>query len=157
MTIYVECKTDAILVNALLGATKTDIAHEKGKPGVCRRLQAGRNSTGMVDEDPNQAQPIYLEKLKVKRNLSHHGLKLLQDQSTGNQAVVLRPKLEDWILEACLESGLKVSSYGLPQDPSRLHRDINISQGDFRRLVRDLKKRKSERLNTLRMLLKGEA
>ncbi|MBI4287184.1 MAG: hypothetical protein HY671_02010 [Chloroflexi bacterium] len=155
MTIYVECKTDATLVNALLGTAKT-IAHEKGKPGVCRRLQGGKNSMAMVDEDPGEAQPTYIGKLRVKRNLSEHGLKLLQDRSTGNQVVVLRPKLEDWILSACSESGLKASSYGLPQDPSRLHRAINISQSDFRRLVRDLKKRKSERLSSLGTLLRGQ-
>lgn len=155
MTIYVECKTDATLVNALLGIAKT-IAHEKGKPGVCRRLQGGKNTIGMVDEDPGQAQPTYLEKLRVKRNLARHGLKLLQDASTGNQVVVLCPKLEDWILDACSESGIRASTYGLPDDPSTLHRDANISQKEFRRLLRDLKKRNSQRLSSLSSLLRGQ-
>lgn len=155
MTIYVECKTDATLVNALLGTAKT-VAHEKGKPGVCRRLQGAKNSRGMVDEDPAQMQVPYLRKLRVQQDLPRWGLRLLFDKSTGNHMIVLRPRLEEWILLALSESGMEAARYGLPNNASTFHRDVNVSQGDFRRLVRDLKKRNSERLSSLSTLLRGQ-
>lgn len=151
MRIYVECKTDSTLVNALLGTAKKDIAHEKGKPGVCNRLQNIRGCRGMVDEDPKQKQHPYLRKLKVKEELRRYGLRLLYDPLTGNELIVIRPSLEAWILSAVNEVGLNTSKYQLSENPSTFHRDVNVSQNEFRRLVRDLKN--SNRLKNLKRLL----
>ena len=155
MRIYVECKTDSTLVNALLGTAKKDIAHEKGKPGVCNRLKNVRKCKGMVDEDPGQAQHPYLKKLKVKEELRRYGLRLLYDPLLGNELIVLRPSLEWWILDAAKEVGLKASAYGLSDNPSAFHRNTNISQNEFRRLVRNIKLENSDRLTNLKRLLEG--
>ncbi len=154
MTIYVECKTDSTLVNALLGTAKKDIAHEKGKPGVCNRLKNVKKCKGIVDEDPGQEQHPYLKKLKVKEELRRYGLKLLYDPIRDNEIIVLRPSLELWILDAAKESGLKTQAYKLPENPSAFHRYVNLLQKDFRRLLRDLKN--SNRLKNLKRLLEGK-
>lgn len=151
MRIYVECKTDSTLVNALLGTAKKYILCEKGKPGVCNRLKNVRESIGMVDEDPRQRQHPYFKKLKIKEELHKYGLRLFYDPLTGNELIVLRPRLEEWILKAADEAGLKVHNYDLPNNPSIFHRDTNIYPNEFRRLVRDLKN--SNRLKNLKRLL----
>ena len=155
MTIYTECKADTALLNAILSIPKRDIIHEiKGKFEVCKSLERKKNSKGMIDEDPATVQPVYLKKLVLKQDLPQLGLKRLYDQSKGNHVIVLCPRLEEWILRAAEESNIRVQDYGLPNNPSSLHRLLEHEVDNFIKLVNGLKE--SNRLKNLKRLLEGK-
>ena len=77
----------------------------------------------MIDEDPGSIQHRYLGSLTTKDDLPEVGLNLLEDDRKHNLVVILRPRLEEWVLAAAGESGLNVDDYGL--NARRLHRVIN--------------------------------
>jgi hypothetical protein len=62
--IYIECRPDKILVEAL-SVPEEEIIHAGSKGNVCNRLSRIRNSKGLVDEDPESAQPTYIRRLKL--------------------------------------------------------------------------------------------
>jgi len=152
--IYVECKPDFILVRSITAIPKREIVHEFGKGNVCNRLQKQQNSRGLIDEDPSASQPPYLEKMTPRGDQPQQGLKVLEHKSSGNSLVLLCPTLEEWILGAAKEAEMDVvRKYGLPDDPVRLHRVINLDLDKFEKLVENL--RDSRRLKTLSRLLGG--
>lgn len=152
--IYVECKPDAALVQALTQLPHREIVNElKGKYEVLKRISNGSNAKGLVDEDPAANQPAYFARMEVQRDLPQRGLKILEDVGKGNRVVLLCPKLEDWIIMAAqdAEVDLEDRRYNLPNNPTRLHRVINIDLRKFERLVQDLTG--TPRLRCLRRLL----
>ena len=139
--IYLECKPDFTLVQALTQLPKREIAHElKGKYEVMKRLSTSTNGRAMVDEDPGTIQPAYLTKMQVLQDLPQRGLRVLEDADRGNLAVILCPKLEDWVIRAAQDAGIDMSNtrYNLPNSPTRLHREITFDLRKFERLVDDL-------------------
>ena len=152
--IYVECKPDFTLVQALTQLPRRGIAHElKGKYEVMKRLSSLRNIRAMVDEDPGANQPAYLSRLQVLRDLPQRGLRILEEVSRNNRVVVVCPRLEDWIIRATQEAGLDLTNprYNLPNSPTRLHREITFDLRKLERLIQDL--RDTPRLRCLSGLL----
>lgn len=151
---FVECNADEALVRYLTGLPRRQITHElKGKFEICIRLSNLRDEIGMVDEDPGNIQPPYLGRIRISENLESHGIRVLVDDSRNNKLVVLRPKLEDWILRAARDSGLRMENYGLPDRASTLHREINGKLDNLSRLLGDLNDAGSPRLHMLKDLL----
>ena len=150
-TIYVECKPDFTLVRTITKIPKKHIIHAGGKSEICRKLEKQQNCTGLIDEDPLSIRPPYIEKMEIVDNLLQHELKVLYDTSRGNYLVVLRPRLEEWILKAAQEASTDVRKYGLPDDAGKLHQEINANLDKFERLIENLKD--SGRLKTLKKLL----
>ena len=148
--IYVECKPDFILVNNL-GASKKEIIHGGGKAEVCRKMMKTENCIGLVDEDPASIQPPYLRKLKIKTELSQHGIKILKDDKRNNYLIILCPKLEEWIIKATIEAKIDIRKYNLPNDPDKLHSIININIKKFEKLLVKLKE-ESNRMRILRSI-----
>lgn len=152
--IYVECRPDALLVQSLTGLSRRQIVHEfKGKYEVCKRVSGQTECKALVDEDPGSIQPPYLARINLVQELRQQGLKVFQDESRGNLVVVMCPKLEDWILKAAEDTGLRVSSYSLPVTARSLHRVINANIAKLERLLQDLINEGSERVRTLKRLL----
>jgi len=152
--IYIECKADRVLASSITSIPKRDFIHAGNKSGVCKRLERHRNCKGLVDEDPWSTDPPYMKKLK-RENLSQHELQILHDNSNDNRLIVLCPRLEEWILKTAKEAGLDVKKYHLPDDATKLHREINITLGKFERLIGELKNKNPERLKILERLLEG--
>lgn len=150
--IYTECKPDSSLVR-ILGIPKKQIIHLGGKPEVCKQLEKREEWKGLVDEDPFSVQPSYLKKLPVKEDLPTYGLKILSDNSKNNDLIVLRPRLEEWVLKATEEAGIDIKRYNLPDDGDQLHKVINLDLRKFERLVNDLKG-KSKMLEALEIAIK---
>lgn len=148
--IYLECKPDKALVGAL-GVPRKEIRHLFSKGNVCNKLEKSRNSRGLVDEDPLSTQPSYIRKLKPYSEKA--GIKLLHDEDNQNYLIILCPTLEEWILEVVKEVGIDMSSYGLPDDTSRLHEAINTKLKNFKYLLDDIKQ-KSSMLKTLEGFVK---
>jgi hypothetical protein len=151
--IYVECKPDEVLVRTISGFPARQVVHElKGKYGVAARLSKQNGARGMLDEDPGSVQPSYLGHLSLAQDVPAMGLQLLQDSANGNLVVVLRPRLEAWILRAAREAQVDVSRFNLPTDARSLHSQINHSLDRFQRLVEALDE--APRLDSLRQLLR---
>ena len=123
--IYVECKPDATLVLRLTGLRRRQVVHElKGKAEICKKISQRRDSKALLDEDPGNIQPTYLQMIRLSRDMREHGIKIYRDESRGNQVFVLCPTLEEWILAAARSASIDVTKYSLPTTQSRLHRVI---------------------------------
>ena len=150
--IYVECKPDAILVRAVTKLPRREVIHEiKGKYEIAKRLSSAEHSDAVVDEDPQSSQPAYLSALEPVQDLPEVGLRLLLDTRRSNRVVILRPRLEEWIIYAATEEGLELDRRGLPNRGPALHSVINFDLRKFERVVQDL--RNSERLRALSAML----
>ena len=152
--IYVECKPDNILARHVTGIRgRNAVSEAQGRGEVCRQLMRSRNQTGMIDEDPGDAPPAYLRELDLRANRVDLGLKLYHDRRRNNRLVVLCPKLEDWLLRAIRDAGLRIEDYGLPSRVNRLHNVINADQRKLRNLLSDLTDAGSARLSELGRML----
>lgn len=149
--LYVECHPDTTLVRTL-GIPKREIRHVHSKGNVCNRLSKNKDSIGLVDEDPDSAQPNYLKTLELIEE--RHGLRLLSDNRNNNRVIVICPTLEAWIIAASREAGINLSRFGLPEDPHKLHKDINLKLDKFEQLIKELIGN-SQRIETLKRLLGG--
>jgi hypothetical protein len=149
--IFVECLPDRLLVE-MVGVSKREVRHAGNKSRVCKMLERNPGSKGMVDEDPGSYQPSYLLRLHSVEETC--GMRRLRDQRTYTELVLLCPTLEEWVIEAAHETGVRLSTYGLPEDGRRLHAVINANLERFRELLAELKT-KSERLRKLREFLYG--
>jgi len=148
--LYVECKSDFIMVNTL-GVFKQNIIHAGNKSKVCKRLEKSDFSKGLADEDPSSEQPSYIDQLNLIQN--QHEIKIFQDNKRRNYLIVLCPRLEEWVLKAAKEADLDISRYNLPDDGEQLHKVINLDIRKFEKLVSDLKG-KSEMVKALEMAIK---
>lgn len=150
--IYVECKPDVALVNAL-GIPKREIIHAGNKSKVCKRLSKSENSKGLIDQDPWSDQLSYVKRLETVYN--QHGVEIREDRQNKNRLIILCPRLEEWILEATKEANLDITEYGLPNSGKKLHGMINTNISKFETLIEELLRRNSNMLNVLRRALKG--
>ena len=152
--IYVEGKPDNVLVRHATGIQgRNAVRSLRGRGEVCRQLMRTRNQIGMVDEDPGDRPPDYFRELDLRVNRVALGLKLYRDRRRNNRLVVLCPKLEDWLLRAARDAGLRMADYGLPSRSNRLHDVINADIRKLQRLLNGLSDAGSPRLNELRRLL----
>ena len=152
--IILECGADEFLARHLTGLTRRQIVHElKGKGGVTARLRRQNNSKGLVDEDPGSPQPRYLGEMNVSSDLPELGLKVLRHAGSGNVVVVVRPRLEEWMLDAAKAVGVDARDHGLPSRPTALKRVIDANPTKLAKLLAALGAARSERLNALRRLL----
>ncbi len=150
--IYAECKPDKTLIETILG--NVDVIHSYGKSRVIERLSKSRKECiGMIDEDPNKSMP---NRFKTEFVLIHDHqefkIKVFKHLNKDAYLVMLCPRLEEWIIEACRETNISPSLFNLPNDPEKLHRIININTRNLVRLINYLIDR-SERLQKLREIL----
>lgn len=146
--LYVECHPDTVLVRTL-GIPKREIRYVHSKGNVCNRLSKSRDSVGLIDEDPNSAQPNYLKTLKLVEE--KHDLRLLADKN-NNRVVVICPTLESWIVVASREAGISLKKFNLPDDPYKLHQHVNLKLDKFEQLIKELIDN-SQRIKTLKRFL----
>ena len=133
------------------------LVHSGNKSGVCKRLGKNQNCIGLVDEDPMSIQPSYVEDLDIEYDLNQLQIKVKLDKANKNRLIILKPKLEEWVLETAKKSDIETEPFGIPSNPKRLHSIINHSLDRFRNLIEFLKtKDERTRLSTLQKLLKGE-
>ena len=151
--IYVECKPDSTLIRHITGLGRRAVSEAKGKGEVCRKLATGRNDVGVVDEDPTSRQPNYIARLTPRTHNAALGLRTYRDTARNNLLIVICPRLEDWLLRAVRDAGLRMADYGLPDRSDRLHKVINEDERKIIRLLTDLTEANSPRLAELRRLL----
>jgi hypothetical protein len=140
MIILVECYPDASLLRAL-GVSKKQLRHERGKGEVVKRVLKFDSAIGLIDEDPQSAQPRDLNNYKQVQSAEE--LRLLSRRDDKNKRlIIICPRLEDWLIERAKSSGIRPEDYGLPSDPDRLHSIPRYEQKqNFLRFLTELKER----------------
>ena len=85
------------------------------------------------------------------------GIVLYINSSRNNQAIVLQPNLEGWIIRTASENGIQldVPRYNLPSSPKSLHRVVNKNLDKLHLLIDDLLSANSPRIQRLQALLTG--
>ncbi len=153
--LYVGCKPDERLVRTLTGLPRKQIEHDlKGRFGVCKRLSGATDAQAMLDEDPGAERPAYRQKLQSSaREVGSSGLIKLSHKSRRNRIVLVRPKLEEWILEAARQAGVDPGAHGFPNDSNRLHGQVNANLDKFENLIYALIEVCSQNLLELKCLL----
>ena len=151
MVVHVECIPDETLLKKL-GFTKKQIQHHAGKTRVLAHISNNRNQLAMVDEDPNSVSNPYERELRVEKEVL--GLKYCMDKKLNNKVLVLKPKLEDWIIYACKKSNIDLKKYGLPAKGDGLHGIINNRLSAYERPLDDLLQNKNECLFQLKNWLR---
>ncbi len=150
--IFVECYADVALVEIAGGIPRENILHElQGKGGICKQLDSRTPCSGMVDEDPASVQPPFVRNARILRDYPEYGIRVLYGKD--NYLVVIRPRLEEWVLQAASLAGIDVRTYDLPDNAKDLHRVINTRLDKYRELLRDLIARRSPMLETLKTAL----
>lgn len=154
MKLLVECKADQLFLEILLSEKEgIRLKHGRNKSEIIKFLTKSRfqSSIGMVDEDPNRDQPSYLE-LHYKLYKKTDTLIVHRNIENRTSLIVLRPRLEEFVINACKVAKIPLKNYGLPEDGKRLHSIINLQLKNFRKLLEDLKTNKTayfeELLNT---------
>lgn len=133
-SVHVECLPDETLVKKL-GFTQKSITHHFGKSRVFKKLGEVSDQLAVVDEDPGSAQTSYEKQLKLVEE--SNGIKLYRD-NRGNKVLVLKVKLEDWILSACRLQEIKITKYNLPDKSGELHGIINSRISSLNKLLEEL-------------------
>ena len=147
--IHIECTPDEHLVKKI-GFTRRYITHHQGKSKVFDVLRKKRNHLALVDEDPGSPKTTYEKELKFIEE--SEGIKYYSD-SSGNKILYLNGKLEDWIIETCRRQKIKLSRFGLPDNPNNLHAQINDKLWNFNRLLTELEERKNPSIHKLKSYL----
>jgi hypothetical protein len=137
MKIAVECYPDEAVLCAL-GVSRKQLLHEARKGEVFNWLKKTPGGIGMVDEDPNSAQPRDL--ISYRQVQASEGLLLFARQgSSGQRLIVVRPRLEDWLIQRARICGVDPKQYHLPGTPKELHNIPRYDQKDgFRRFLAEL-------------------
>lgn len=139
MPFLVECKPDQVMIATITGTSKKDIIHAGNKSGVIKRLvKRYQNSKGIVDEDPGRPRPRYMQRFKKFEEFEEYFIEVLCYQRRHNYLILLKPRLENWILRAASLSSVDVREYGLSNDPETLHSQIIFQIDKFEKLIKDL-------------------
>lgn len=153
MPLLVECRPDWTMIETLTLTPKRDILHVGNKSGVIKRLvKHYDDSKGVVDEDPGRPTSRFFQRFEELSGFDGCSLRVLRYTKRNNYLIVLSPRLEEWLLGAAKECSVRLRTYGLPEEPVRLHELINFRLDRVERLVVDPKGR-SVRLRSLCRIL----
>ncbi len=154
MRYIVECKPDKLLIKFLINVPKKSIVHAANKTEVIKTLlKISDDAIGIIDEDPWSLQPSHLKKFELKKNFSNYGLSILHENQTKKKLVIIKPRLEDWLLRAGKESGVSFKRYKLPETGKDLHKVINTNLEKLQTTLNELLKSKNARLFKLKEIL----
>ncbi len=137
MKIAVECYPDEAVLRGL-GVPRKQVLHQARKGEVFNWLKRNAGAVGMVDEDPNSDQPRDLTSYQQAQ--ASEGLLLLVRQgSSGQRLIVVRPRLEDWLIQRASVCGIDPRQYQLPGSAKELHSIPRYEQKDgFQRFLAEL-------------------
>jgi hypothetical protein len=149
MLVHVECKPDEYLLKKL-GIKSKNITHHQGKSRVFHALKGKNSLIAMVDEDPGSVKTAFEKSLKLIGE--YNGIYHYTD-TKSNRILVLKGKLEDWIVEISRSAKIRLDDYSLPETANDLHDVLNDRLENFGRLINDLIKSKNPAILKLKSLL----
>lgn len=145
--IIVECKPDEKLARAI-GFTRVEVAHQANKGEVCNQLMKSDIMLALIDEDPNSSQPKHLNLFSFIEE--KHGIKILKLANKNKTILVLKPRLEEWILSRCLASNISPETFHLSSNNKRLKDEINNKLNHFELLLTALLNNNDPGINYLK-------
>ena len=155
--IYVECRSDTVMARSL--AAGVEVQHLFGTSRVCHKLMEQTDCKGMVDEGEGVKHP-YIKELKATGMIKEQprcDLIVCEDKSRNNRLILVRPRLEEWIIETAHSVSLDPLRYRLPDQPDQLHDTLFLANrkvlNQFRIFVQRLLST-SYRMKTLAYLLR---
>lgn len=148
--LLLECTPDETVARKL-GRPRKSCLHLNDKGRVCKRLQQVHSTVGLVDEDPASAQPGYFGELKIVSE--EHDVRHLMDTARNNSVIVIRPRLEDWLIRTGELAGISIEDFGLSERPNELHREIISRLPALERFLDHLLAAGNARLSYLRKLI----
>jgi len=159
--IFVECIPDYTLICKLRSSPSKKVEHSSGKTAVLNKLirRTGapnyENSIGMIDEDPLSSQPKTIKSFVEKVNIPECEIKILYYEFLNNHVLILRPRLEEWLIASANEAGISMSDYDLPNNAEHLHEIINLNVDKLTLLI-DILLEKSRRMKELQKCILGQ-
>ena len=100
---------------------------------------------GLVDEDPGSSNPTYLSKFQHKVK-EQYDIQCLHIPRKGTRLIVIRPRLEEWILKHVALSQINLKNYSLPDKGKDLHKVINGRLSKFESMVKEMLSLQNEAL-----------
>ncbi len=142
--IYLECFADEALVKSF-GATSKMIKHAFSKGEVCNMLDKTTGAIGIVDEDPQSGKPSYEKEMRNHKIHEDAKVIICEHRGSGNKLILIRPRLEEFIIRISKEHRVDMESYKLSSDPDKLHDELSFRKNQykfngFRNLLFDLLK-----------------
>lgn len=153
--IILECKPDEAFIRAL-GFSKKQVIHQPNKGEVINYLRKhnGIFCVGIIDEDPGTTQPKYLlNEFVYSEELSEHNFSVFESKSKSHLVIMIKPRLEDWILDVAQKSHVSPNDFSLPDDPKQLHKVINSQLPKFNQLVSEMLSKRSKALISLKKII----
>ncbi|MDN5216989.1 hypothetical protein QQ020_33270 [Fulvivirgaceae bacterium BMA12] len=142
--IVLECKPDEVLIKSL-GYTRKMITHQANKGEVVKYLIKNPGAIGIVDQDPGSTEPSFMKDFQ-KIDKIQFDIDCRFSQKWKTKLIVLRPRLEEWVVKYAKVSKLKLANYSLPNTGKELHKIINSRLKNFERLLEDMHEAKNEAL-----------
>jgi hypothetical protein len=133
--VVVECNPDELLVR-VLGLGRKEIVHEPNKGEVCNYLRKNNIRLAIIDEDPDSGQPNYLKDFVLKEE--KFGVKKLVRNPFDKTILVIKPRLEEWVIAQCTSSHVDPRKFHLPNDAKELKKVINSKLVFFGNLLEEL-------------------
>ena len=128
--------------------------HAWGKGEVVNAVWEVEKSKGLIDEDDPRRLPRKLRRFfSVVHDWPDEGLKVLEHQ--GRRVVILRPRLEEWLIDAAKQCGLNMADFGFSDDPPVLNAQIEFPGENFRRFLEALSGRNPPMVTKLKAVLAG--
>jgi hypothetical protein len=151
MEIVVECNPDEALMRAL-GYPRKMVFHQSSKAEVLRYLEKNPTSIGIVDEDPGRNNAGYFTKYR-KQGQAKFGIEEFFNTKIKTRLIVLKPRLEEWVLGHAIASQVDPKKYSLPADGHHLHKSINEQIPKFEKMLAEMLTKKSKALLHLKQLI----
>jgi len=130
--IFVEGKPDRTLLIAI-GLSKKEVTIAGSKGNVCNRLKEKSDVKGVVDEDPESAQPGYIKGLTKKSEDCN--LICYYDRIKQNTLIVIKPDLEKWVISWAKRHKIDTKKYYLPDNSKELKKNINQRLDKFEKFI----------------------
>ena len=149
--IFVECYSDEFFLKCL-GIPKRRIKHEGGKTKVIARIGQNGRRTGVIDEDPGDNLPV--EFMVYEEIDSVGGIsKFTRKSDDSKEIIVIKPKLEPWLIKKANDNNILLQRYNLPNDSKELHKINPYNRPNYRRFLSDLTNANDEEIQTLKQWL----
>jgi hypothetical protein len=149
--IVLECNPDEALVK-VLGYTRKMITHQSSRGEVINYLKKNPLAIGIVDDDPGSAKPTYFSKF-TRETEEQFDVESFYIPKLKTRVIVIKPRLEEWILKQAVASQINLKQYSMPADANELHKIINTRIPRFEGLLKEMLVKENPGLKHLRNLI----
>lgn len=148
--IIVECGPDEFVIGSIVSDPEKQIKHGGGKGNVLKKVRDKQRVVGVIDEDPNSAQPREMSRY-VEKDTRETAKLLKREDDEAKSLIQLSPDIEGWLISRAKENNISLEHYGLPDDRREMHDIHHIERNmDFQRFVSELINTGDDEVNAIR-------